>query len=340
MLEIETRGTWYEQGTQLGEAFRDDWQRCLDYYAAWLRDDFDTYRPAVDKLRARAQAECPHVIDESRGVADALDWKPDFTFGFRVFNEVKYFMPGCSGLYLADSEHGPLIARTCDLETDISGEIQLCRIVRSPDGPDMVTTTYLPVIGTVGFNADGVGLIGSSAASHGEPPESGAAISFLNMRMLSQCASLDDALDLTRDVTVCGKGAIQVAGDAHGASAILEYATGRPVMQTPRRDDRVWQACTNFCISPGIKPLAGPTYLGNAYARYGYMMHHLDERDPPRTVDAVKQLLTELAQPGAVCEADHCWFNTVYAWVVELKHGVMHLAPGHPANTPWKVIQL
>jgi hypothetical protein len=234
-----------------------------------------------------------------------------------------------------------LLARTCDLEPDISGEIQLCRVNRPKDGPATVLVTYLPMTGGVGFSEYGLGLTGSSASAQGTAHPNGIPGAIFNTMIISRCRTLRDVADLARQVTLRGKGAIELVCDRDGGSLLLELAPGRPVQVTPRRPDRDWQACSNFCQSKGLVPASGPQYLENAYTRYGRIVHQLaEDSGMERSLAGLKQLVLEVSQPGMVCHAPHCVFHTVYAFVIEMRHHRVHLCPGHPQTTAYHVISL
>lgn len=59
-----------------------------------------------------------------------------------------------------------------------------------------------------------------------------------------------------------------------------------------------------------------------------------------RTLAGIKRLVLEVAQPGMVCHAPHCVFNTVYTFIVEPQQRRMHLCPGHPAQAAYEEVAL
>ena len=340
MLQLETKGTDREIGRQVAEAFRDWFPRVFDHFAAWLARDLERYRPAVRELRALLAAHCPEVLDETTGMHDVLGGDGDFLLGYRYFNEVRAFVPpGCSGLFLATSNAGPLLARTCDIEPDLGAEIQFCHLRRPTSGPATVLITYLGMTAGLGCNEFGLALTGASAAAHG-PATAGLPVAVLNHLLATRCRDVPAAQALLAGRAVRGKGAIELIADAAGRSVQAEFIPGQPVRLTPRRADRDYQACTNFCYSPDVQPLNGPGYLENAYARYGRIVHQIEGGFLPRTVAGVQGLLCDLAQPGPFCPERPRSFHTAYAFVVELAQRRLHLAPGHPARHPFVTMQL
>lgn len=341
MLHIETRGSWREMGRQMGETFRDWFAPTLEHFAPWLVREPETWAPAVATVRAILEQHAPELIEETEGMAEGAGLDGTTMLGLRYFNELrKYGPPGCSGLFIARTDRGPLLARTCDIEPDISAEIQLVRVCRPDGGPDTILVTYLPLTGGVGLNEHGLALAGSSATAVGTPEAEGVPLAVVNHLMMHRCADTAEACETASSFSVRGKGAVEIVCDGSGASALLEFAPGHETILNPRRTSRSWQVCSNFCFSPELVNAAGPAYLENAYARYGRIMHQVAEGFMSRTLAGVKQLFADIAQPGPICHEPHGAFRTAYTFVIELRHRTMHLCPGHPAENDYMEISL
>ena len=334
MLQIETEGTWRAMGQQVGETFRHWFEASLDRFAPWLVEELDRYRPAIAEIRGILEVYCPELNEETEGMAEAVGFEPDLMLGLRYFNELRERMPepGCSGLFIADSDAGPVLARTCDIEPGFSQDVQLLRVNRPDDGPATVLVTYVVLTGGVGFNEHGLAMTGSSATPKKRARKDGLPIAVLNHLLMTRCRDVEEAARLLAQHRVSGKGAVELVCDASGASMMVEFVPGQAATETRRRPDGDWQACSNFCFSKGLVNRAGPDYLANAYARYGRIVHQVGEGFMDRTVEGVKLLLTDIAQPGMVCHEPHCTFRTAYAFVVEVRNRKMHLAMGHPAE--------
>ena len=340
MLRIETRGPWREMGRQVGETFRDWFPRVLDHFARWLAADLDGFRPAVGRIREVLLRHCPEVQEETLGMAEAAGIEPDLMLGFRFFNEIRSYHTGCSGAFMADAREGPLLARTCDIEPDISQQIQLCRISRPNDGPDTVLVTYLGMVGALGFNEHGLALTGSSAPADVPASSEGLPMAVCNHLLMSRCRTVAEARAMLAPMPLRGKAAVMLACDETGDSMLVELASGHEPVMLPRQADKTWQACSNFCFSGRIPNRADPRALENAYARYGRMAHLLEGGLVERSVNGMKRLISDVAQPGPVCHAPQCWFKTAYGLVIEARNRKMHLCPGHPAETDYVEVSL
>lgn len=342
MLYIETKGSHRAMGRQLGEAFADPWRRCIDEFVPWMRDDLDTWRPAVGRVREVIGRHCPELLEETEGIAEAVDVDDDLLLGLRFFNEIKgYHDPGCSGLFVADSDRGPLLLRTSDLEPPphISTDIQCARTSRPDDGPATITVGYLPLTGAPGLSEHGLAMTGSSMHAKPTPCKDGMPSAVINHRILRDCKTVADVIAYTRDMVMRGKGNVMLIGDAGGGSVMLEKPSGSPIVQTPRPATRDWQACSNLCFSPQVVEAGSANYVHNAWLRYGRISYRLADQPIPRTLAAVMDVAREIAQPGDLV-GDEPKLHTIYAYVIELRNGIMHLAPGHPAHVDFQTLKL
>ena len=341
MLFIETHGTWREMGQQIGEAFSEQLQQCMQHYASWLAADPDKYLPAVGQIREILSEHCPELIDETEGLAESTDIDLELMLGYRFFNEVRQrISEGCSVVYIANSDAGPLLGRNCDLSATFDPDIQLCRTCRPDNGEPKVTTSYLGMTGGVGVNATGLGIGGASAHTPVRYGDEGLPGQVFNFLLLHKCRNVTEAGNMVSRHPFLGKSLNQIAGDHSGASVLLEMAPGRVAEQVDRSAGRDWQICTNFFTSGRIPIDPEPLYLESAYARYGRMAHCLDSGLLERSVAGVKQLLTDIAQPGLCIPEEHVTLKTAYSQVLELASGKMHVTPGHPAEASWQEVSL
>ena len=341
MLYIETRGTWREMGRQLGEAFAPELAECIEHYAAWLVADLDRYRPGIEQIREVLSSHCPELNEETLGLAESAGIEADTLLGYRFFNEVRERVAeGCSAVYIAESEAGPLLGRNCDLAATFDPDIQLCRICRPDRGESQITTTYLGMAGGIGVNAAGLGTAGASAHTRERYGDQGLPGQVINSLLLQRCRGVTEARDLMSRHAFLGKSCNLIAGDRGGASVLLEMAPGRVAEQVERPSGQAWQICTNFFTS-GRTPIdPEPPYLESAYARYGRLAHALGTGLVEPSVAGVKQLLTDIAQPGICIPVEHVSLRTAYSQVMELSSGRMHITGGHPAEAEWREVSL
>ena len=341
MLRIETCGTWREMGRQYGEALRDELRQCMAQFSPWLLAEPAKYAPAIEDLRGALRPVCPELLDESVGIAEGAELDEDLTLGYRFFNEVRARLAEeCSAVCLCRTDKGPLLGRNCDLMAGFEAEVQLCQVRRADDGPACVLTTYVGLTGGQGLNEYGLGIAGASAGTEAVYGKSGLPGAALCHLLLHRCRDVSEAYALLSRHPFLGKPMNLVAADAGGHSVLLEFAPGRTAVPVPRRADRDWQACTNFFISGEIPIRVDPRYLGNAYARYGRIVHQLGEGLAEYSLAGLERLLTDIAQPGLCCPEETTTLRTAYSQVLDLGQRAMHLCPGHPAALPYQLVAL
>ena len=340
MLWIETQGSWLEMGRQYGEELRKPLKKGLHHYARWLVEDPDAYAPALEELAPLLQAHCGSLLQETKGMAEGSGIPEAVMLGYRFFNEVRRRMPeGCSAVFLAEAKEGPLLGRNCDLEPDVSHDIQVCRTCRPEGGSATITTTYVGMGSGPGLNEHGLGFGGASAHTDARYGNAGLPGAVLCHLLLHECRDVTDARALMAKHAFLGKPANILVGDESGASVLFEFAPGRPPVQSPRRPDRNWQACTNFFVSGEVPIQPDPEYLQSAYARYGRIVHQLGEGLMEHSVAGLQQLLTEIAQPG-LCRTEDPKCRTAYSEVNDLRARRMYVSPGHPADAAYEEVCL
>lgn len=341
MLTIETSGSWREMGRQLGEQCGDDIRRCMQTYAPWLIEDTDRFRPAVADLRAVLAEHCPELLEESQGMAEGAGLEPDLTLGFRFFAEVrKRLSPACCAIYLANTPDGPLLGRNCDLDPKFDAGVQLCRVCRPSDGPAMIKMGYVGLAGATGLNEHGLGLGGASAHTTENYGNEGLPAAVLGFMVMGRCRTAAQAASLMASHKFLGKSANIMVGDKGGGSVLFELAPGRTPVAVGREDRRQWQACTNFFQSGEIPIAPEQAYLQSAYARYGRLVHQLEGNFVEPSVAGLQDLLAQITQPGLFDTGREGKVKTAYSQVLELKAGVVHYTPGHPAEVAWQSVAL
>ncbi len=341
MLELESAGSWRQIGMHLGRTFGQQLHACVEHYAPWLKAEPARYAPALAELRQQLNTLAPELLEESEGLAQAADLDPQVVLGYRFFNAVKARMSrGCSSIYLADTPQGPLLGRNCDLIPGFDPQVQLRRLVRPQGQTPLIFFSYLGVAGSSGGNAHGLALGGSSAHTRQTFGDTGLPNGLWNHLLLARCRDLADLRTLCLRYRFRGKPCNMLLGDQAGNSAALELAPGAAPIVCPRAPHARWQCRTNFFASGKLTLQPEVDYLQSAYARFGRVAHVLDSDPAAHRVDGLKQLLREIAQPGMVDTGRNGAALTVFSTIHELRTGLIHYTPGHPADGAWTTCSL
>lgn len=341
MIYVETRGTWREMGRQYGEALRPVLRRTIEYFAPWLLSDPARAAKTAGALRKTIEPKFPQVIEELGGMAEGANLPVDALTTLRFLGESGAALEfQCTNVFMISDDRGPLLARNGDIEPDASVEVQVCRTSRPRDAAANVLLTYCGFIAGVGMNEHGVGIGGSSAhAAHAFPP-AGEPNSLVYYDLLHHARSVRDVENAWRDRPIYGKGAICVAADASGDSRVVQLVSGKAPSFIPRVAGRDWQACSNFYQSREYPPASETDYLQNSYARYGRLVHCLENAPIPRKIRSLQTLMTEVANPGFCIVDRDVRFRTAYTTIFDLQGRMLLLADGHPSKAPFRELSL
>jgi len=329
-------------GRQYGEQFCEELSRCVEHYTPWLYEGDEKLTLVIANIRRLVETHWPELWQETLGMSEGAHMDADIMFGYQFFTDVRMQMQeSCSVIFFADSDQGPLLGRNCDLSPKFDPEIQVCQIAHPKAGLAAITVGYLGLAGGVGLNEAGLATAGASAHTDESPPRhQGLPAALLGGRLLTSCRSLAEALAFLEGKIFLGKPHNLIVCDAAGNSAIIEFASGRTPIVLRRARDCQWQACTNFFQSGQIPIAREQEYLQSAYARYGRIVHQVGNGQTSRTLDGMKRLLTEVAQPGFCDTGMGGQAKTAYSHISEVANGGMHLAPGHPEEANYEEVPL
>ena len=341
MLKIETEGTWREMGRQIGEEFREHFEPLMQRCCPWFLAEPDKYAPAVAKIRTAVANHAPELLEETWGLAEATGFDRTTMLGYRFFNMLRYLTDeGCSAIFLADGESGPLMGYNCDLAPDICAQGQLLRVCRPTNGVAHLGCSYLGTVGGYGVNESGLAISGASAHTTARYGSADMPVALLLHMFLHRCSNVAQVRELAGCYKTMCKPANILVGDAQGNSVVLEFVFGRCPVQTPRPADRTWQVRTNFFVSGEIPIQEQPEYLAGAYARYGRLVHQLEANAVSHDVKGLKRLLNDVAQPGLCSPGGENTLATAYSQAIDLANCKMHVCPGNPGQLPYEEISL
>lgn len=336
MLSIETRGSWFDMGRQLGSRFSPELGRCIDRFVGLMKSRGRDLGPAISRVRADLQVRCPELLEETSGVAEGSGIPEVEVFSLRFYGNLAMEI-GCASFFVEDQGGEAWLGRTLDVEPEDHWQM-ICQIHRPDDGCAMLTTGYLAMPGPSGVNEHGLAFGGASAQTRDTYGGTGVFSSLVGYRAMRDCRSVNEVAELLTAEPILGKGAVLLAADASGASCLLPIVPGRKVKPIPRNPNVRWQGCTNFQPSNDVPNRQVPGGLYNPYARYGWMAHQLGDRQAPTTRAGAEMVVKGLAQPGTVVPEDAVTLSTAYSTLVELKSLSFYLAPGNPNQVPFEKI--
>lgn len=337
MLHIETKGSWYDMGRQLGSKFSDELGRCIDRFVGLMKSRGRDLGPAISRVRADVQSRCPELLEETAGMAEGSGIEEIEVFSLRFYGNLAMEI-GCASFYVQDESGEAWLGRTVDIEPEDHWQM-ICQVHRPADGCAMLTTSYLGMPGPTGVNEHGLAFGSASAQTRDTYGDTGVFSSLVGFRAMRDCSSVKEAVRLLTAEPILGKGAVMLVADASGASCLLPVVPGRKVEPIPRKPDMRWQACTNFQPSRDVPDREIPGGLYNPYARYGWMAHQLGDDQAPATRAGAEKVVRGLAQPGTVVPKGAVTLPTGYSTLIELRSLSFYLAPGNPNQVQFEKVE-
>jgi hypothetical protein len=341
MLTIETSGSWFEIGKQQGRKFAEELVLCADRFVGLMesrRTDLDRVSALVRKT---IEEESPHLLEETAGMAEGSGMNEDRLFKLRFYGILAPHAPvECSTFAVFDEAESMWLGRTNDIEPEDHWS-QVCEIRRPDEGFATISTSYLGMPAGAGINEHGFALGQVSAAARDTYGTEGTHAVLLADHILRACRTVEEANDFITGRAALGKGQVWLAADANGASALYPVAPGRPIEPMLREPGKRWQGVTNFQPTPSI-PSANPhphaTY--NAWARYGVISHRLGDGVPNHSLEALQDLLRNVANPGPSMPEGVFGLQTAYASLCNLTTRTMYLSGGNPNQEPFQEFTL
>lgn len=187
----------------------------------------------VDRQRVFSEAHCPEAMAEIAGIAEAFGLSVEDVFLHQHLGTLKDLAggaalseDGCSAWAVADGPDGPLVVKN----RDFSGHHAAIQRIFRHEGPDLPQGPLLclgslgsPGAYSSGMNAAGLAVVDTQVGVRTHAV--GWQRYFLMTRILSRCASVDEALALIRALPHAGGGTLVMA-DALGTVAAVELGAG------------------------------------------------------------------------------------------------------------------
>jgi isopenicillin-N N-acyltransferase-like protein len=330
MLQITASGTPRNVGFEYGRAARD---LIRASYLARMRRAARvtaeqevltralTYRPYVERY-------APELLDEVAGVAAGAGIDFDAAFFLQVATELELAaeaessgLDGCSSLGGTDAAAGAFVAQNWDQPPGTSGTQILLRLAPR-GGPRLVMFARAGVVGYIGLNEAGVGLVSNQLYASSPPGLTG----YFIMRRFLGCGSIEEALEWLDSVEI-GSSGNYLLGDPRGRLVDVELGGGGHSHVAGAS-----QVHTNHFVTERGRVLdqAG-SRMPDSVARYKRLGRLFGEKSGVR--DAIDALRDHEGYPLSVCRHEgEGGLDTVASIIVLLERRELLVCEGHPCR--------
>ena len=331
------KGTHRELGRQHGEQAADHIRQHLDVICkgsklsrAGLRKRAATFRPMFDRY-------CRHLLEEMRGLAEGAAVTFEEAMACSIRGEIGNAKEGCTA-YVIGRERTAQSAIIAGQNSDMTGEILPLAYVlhlQPKDKPEVLMWTFGGMLGYHGMNSAGVAHFANALG--GGPKSKFAMPHYPLKRMMFECTTLDQVVDLFRRVPLASNGNYVVC-DARGILDIEATTAGPELI---RDEGAGFIAHTNHFLCPryAVKENFDRSWK-DSFPRIEKMNALIKSRPDGVSVDDIKSFLRDHSgRPTSICRHDG-ESRTVASLIAEPSKRRMHVAAGYPCENPYKTYSM
>lgn len=293
----------------------------------------------------------PHLLEEVRGIGEGAAIPFRDIYAYQLMDEEWLFRADlgrgiqpqehCSMVGIFGEGAPPLLAQNMDLPKYYDGTQTLLSIRDPERAGESLVFTAAGLIGATGLNSRSIGICCNTLtqlayADHGLP------VGFIVRRVL-ESSTVDEAASFVRSIQHASGQNYAIGGPDRivdfecSAHRTAPYSCGSTHLyhtNHPLANDDRWVRAGQSGSAPEPADTRSP--MSNSEQRFAYLERQVGGAAPPRTVDAVKGLLSNCTVPINVGRAGAGSGMTLGSLVMELSTPpVLHYAPGPPAETPY-----
>jgi hypothetical protein len=299
-------------------------------------------RPPVARFLARqwefTERHDPEAIAELTGIADGYDIAPADLFAFLHAGQFSGLPDdGCTAWGFVHPEYGALLVKNRDLRGPALA-LQRVFLHRDPAwrGRAVLCVGSLGAPGAYssGINSDGFALVDTQVVTRDQGV--GLLRYFLMTRLLRDCASVEAALALLRDIPHAGGGTLVLA-DAAGALAAVEIGHAGLAVESRTTG---WVARTNHFLAPSLAAalLTEPAGPDLSIARLARVTSWLGGRPVAPDVAGAARFMAshdDASGPGPCRHGGATGSTTVSCAIYRCRPGSLDFAHGNPCEAAW-----
>jgi isopenicillin-N N-acyltransferase like protein len=343
-------GSFYELGRAHGEQAGEKIDGYLDFLGRQLKLSRDELRARAAKYLPLFERDCPHLLDEIRGLAEGAGLPFEDALAAQLRGELKPIGDGgtstdggcttfvISGRGTANGQ--TLIGQTSDNPAELEDFGYILNL-KPNDQPDMLMWTFGGMIGYHGINRHGVCHFVNSLG--GGPGWKFALSHYPLKRLILEQRTVADVVQLMRDVPVCSNGNY-VLCDGEGTILDVELNSDGPELIA--EDEAGFLAHSNhYLCGPYACEENFDQSLKDSFPRLERMRQLIGEKFGSITLDDMKSFLADHDNfPIGICRHPHDGEDyeilpssgkTVAALIAEPSAGKLHVTLGNACENPF-----
>ena len=346
---VEASGTPYEIGIAHGKGAAELIKKNVEMYKSMFMDYSGV---PWDKAVRHAMTFIPTItsydadlMEELRGVADGSGLPLEYIMALNLRSEVVFqgaMIDGCTALALTaekTKDGHTLLAQNWDWRVVVREGCILLRIKQARPKSDIDMITEAGIIGKIGINSAGVGVLLNALASDQRVVEPSIPL-HIALRGILNAPSLAGAIGAAIRWPL-GANAHFLIASKNGQAVSIE--TGPQSNDIMYADDG-YLVHTNHFVSPRMTDFVdvGHRNFPDSFLRHGRMKKLIRDAGCEITTDDVKLMLQDHTdKPDSICRhfgplrLPGKSTETVFSIVMDLTAGTMEVAPGNPCEVPY-----
>lgn len=329
---VKARGTHRELGRQHGEQAADQIRRHLDVMCAGHAISSRELRRRALLFEPMFERHCPHLLDEIRGLAEGARIDTADALACNIRSLSKHAADeGCTTYVVSrngTAERGILAGQNSDMDNRIPLLAYVLHL-QPKDKPEVLMWTFGGMIGYHGMNS--VGIAHFANALGGGPRGRFGMPHYPVKRMMLECTSLDQAVELLRTVPLNSNGNY-VLCDGKGEIMDVEATTTGP--EILRDNGSGFLAHTNHFLCPRYARKENfAQSWPDSFPRIERMNQLIHSKYGSLTVADMQAFLRDHSgSPTGICRHDGD-SRTVASLIAEPARGAFHVAAGNPCQS-------
>ena len=333
------RGTHLELGRQHGEQASERIKQHLDVICSGSKISRVELRRRAMRFEPMFRRHCPHLLEEIRGLAEGARITFAEAMACNIRGEIGHAkQEGCTAYVAgrgATAEKEIIAGQNSDMTNEV---IPLAYVLhlKPKDKPEVLIWTFGGMIGYHGMNS--AGLAHFANALGGGPAGRFAMPHYPVKRMMLECTTLDQAVDLLRAIPLASNGNYIMCG-GQGEIVDVEATTAGP--EIVRDSGAGFLAHTNhFVCLRYARPENYEKSWKDSFPRMDKINQLMRALHGSLTVDDMKRFLKDHSgRPTGICRHDGD-SRTVASLIAEPARRRMHVAAGNPCESNYVTYSL
>jgi len=343
--EITIQGAPYARGLSYGQQCREEIGVSIRVYGELFKDlkgiSWEDARSLSEFYLSKTREFAPAYIEEMQGIADGAKVDLLDIAALNARTEIMFAQlqsaQECTTLSLmppATADGKVIAAQNWDFYRQLRDSIVIVH-TQQEDKPNFVTVTEAGMIGGIGMNDRGIGILlnalTADTSCQGIPLRT-------RMRAMLDAETLSEAYSQgSHKPTSVGH---LVATHKDGVAIAFEMDS--KTVETILPEDGVW-VHTNHYLGPKMYLSHGVNPRGSTYRRLQRIQALVKEAHGKITKEAVMEMLRDHAgHPYALCTHENSkdpvtsQYVTNFGIIMDLTEGCFYLAPGNPCESEFK----